>query len=135
MAERNKKSSNPMINIINDGISSVHSSKNVLSKLWKILIIETNVTAPIWLKQIDSWQMRMQLRKTDKDISSLKGNITSALAKDKVTWDKLLVGFNILDFVKLDIQLTLHNRRGKFHVLNMSVNIAEENAVEENNSQ
>jgi hypothetical protein len=110
-----------MVKVIDSGLSGITDTEDTLGRLWRILLYNTNIRPQQWHTQLSKWESKMRTKRTDKDSTSLKGNITQQLSKPRLTWGALLTGFSILGYTRLDIKLTLW-RNDKATELNLTVN-------------
>ena len=109
MADLDKnKSRNKMVNLINKGMAGIYETNDALGRVWRILCYRTGLRAHQWDAQLSKWERKTITTLSAKDSSSIKGNITQALSKEKLTWSNLLTGFAILGYTRVDIKFTLH---------------------------
>ena len=109
---RKPGSTNVMLQVIEEGITGIYKTDNILARIWRIVIFKANITGQSWHNQLSQWQSKLNKEVTSKKKASIKGNITRALAESTVSWDTLMKGFTILGFTKMDMHITLH-KRGK----------------------
>ncbi len=115
------KPKNPMINLINMGLSGIHDTSDILARLWRLLLYETSIKGHTWITLLSKYQKKLKTTHNEKEISSFKGNLTSTIAKDKISWSTLLRGIVVLGYTSMDIQLTLR-KDNKTHILKLTVN-------------
>ena len=128
-----KITSNAMLKVIEEGIPAIHESKNILARLWRIIIYKVCLNGQNWHTQLNKWQDKINRESTTKKLANVKGNITRALASPRMSWESLLRGLAILEFEKMDIQITLY-KRGTNIVIPLSVDLTSlsEDDLEEN---
>lgn len=116
---RNEPSDN-MVKLIESKESGIYSTNNVLARLWRIILFRYNLSGSTWHKQLDKYQFRKHNTGSKKAKRSTKGNITRALATDKLSWGVLMTGLEIIQFDKVEIHLHL-TRRGETEVVTVSL--------------
>lgn len=115
-----KKSKNPMLSLIDNGLGSIGETTDTLARLWRLLLWENNTRATTWMTLMNKWLTKTEGILTDKAKSNLRGNLTGALASPKISWGTLIRGITILEYVKVDIEITawkvnpLKHRRDNF---------------------
>ena len=107
---RKPGATNVMLQIIEEGVTGIHKTDNLLARIWRIVIYKANVTGQSWHNQLSHWQSKLNKEVTSKKKASIKGNITRALAEPTVSWDTLMKGFTILGFTKMEMNIKLHKR-------------------------
>ena len=116
-----KKPKNPMVTIIEDGVTSIHDTSHVLTKAWRILIYQSGLTASDWHTLLTVWQTKIAaFGNPNADTVSRKGNVTQTLSKKSITWNSFLRGLSILGYDKLEIDIRLY-KRGKVRKLDTIV--------------
>ena len=121
---KDKESKNSMIKMLNEGKDAIYQATNPLSRIWRILCVQTGVNAPVWNNQLDKWNRRNQRKGNKTALNSDKGNASRSLAEDSISWKSLMRGFDILEYDKIEIQITAH-RRGKTVVVSQMVDIVD----------
>lgn len=118
----NKSTTKPsMTDVIESGLTGIHGTSNVLAALWRLLLYQSNLKPHHWHRLVDGWRTQLSMSEmTEKELISIRGNISRVLAKDKISWTQLIRGFTILGWEKMDIQITLH-KGNKKKVLNATV--------------
>jgi len=128
---KGKKSNNPMLKVIDDGLTGIHESSCALARIWRILLWQTNIDGATWHTLLNKWQARALQNTTEKEAASLKGNISRGLSKTKISWSGLLKGLTILQYEKMEIKLILW-KHNKPHELTIKIDdIYKESSISE----
>ena len=123
MPKRVSDKANSMVKVIDDGLFGIHKSENVLARLWRIILYETNMNGQIWHIQLNKFQDRLHRESTTKKSASIKGNITRMLADPKISWSAFMRGLSILEFEKMDIQITLYKKNKVLPLKTLTVDL------------
>ncbi len=105
MSSKEKK--NAMVQLIQDGEGSIYSTQNVLARIWRIVLVQNNITVQNWHSYISRYQERCKKFSSKKGTINMKGNMSRRLAADKLSWSGLMRGFNILEYSKVTITVEL----------------------------
>lgn len=102
-----------MEGVINLGRAGIFDTDNTLAKIWRIVLFKFGITGRNWQKLISAYQLVQADGNSAKGASSIIGNLTGALAKDKISWGTLMRGFDVLKLTHISI--TLRVGKGKFY--------------------
>ncbi len=109
-----------MQDIIDSGLQGINKTDDILARLWRLLLYESNMQLHIWDSLLTKWQTRLMKSYTLKGAACKKGNITRELANHKISWGKFIVALTILGYDSMNIELTLY-RKGKARTLKIFV--------------
>jgi len=104
----NKRDGNAMVKLIEKGPSTIYESKNVLARLWRVIFFDHDITRDQFLKLMARYQRIVTRAASDKVASNIKGNLCRRLAEDKLTWEGIIRGIQVLGYehVRFEIHLT-----------------------------
>lgn len=110
MSDEKRKSKNGMINLIEEDEKGIHDTQNVLAKVWRILLIKTDIDIHKWNRLLTKWQDRVMKIHSKKGSANMKGNMSRRLAEPRLSWPLLMRGFSIYEIEKTEIIFRLHKR-------------------------
>ncbi len=118
------------------GMAATHGSSGVLSRLFRKMLIDLNVT-PMKFSGLLADYVRDSKNKVPdnrRDISSVQGNLTKELSRPDMTWKVFCKGVKFLQFTKFEICLKCYRNNSEnsaYTVHSISVDLhREENDVE-----
>lgn len=123
MPKKTSDKPNIMVKVIDEGLSGIHKSENVLARLWRIILYETNMNGQMWHVQLNKFQDKLHRESTTKKSASIKGNITRMLADPKISWSAFMRGLSILEFERMDIQIILYKRKRPMPLKTLTVDL------------
>lgn len=123
MPKRTSDKPNIMVKVIDEGLSGIHKSENVLARLWRIILYETSMNGQMWHVQLNKFQDKLHRESTTKKSASIKGNITRMLADPKISWSAFMRGLAILEFERMDIQIVLYKRNKPMLLKTLTVDL------------
>jgi len=99
-----------MTAMIDKGEVGIHETKNVLARVWRIILHQHGLSGVRWNKMLDGYHQRRNMRAGTKAKFLDKGNITSALVSDRLSWNTLMTGIDIMGFTSIKIVFHLGKR-------------------------
>jgi hypothetical protein len=96
---------NPMVQLLTEPDKGMSDTQDVLARIWRQLLYQTNVPVAGWFARLSNWQLEQSKTIGIKEAMCLKSNITGAVAKKRISWDNLMRGYSILGYVKLEITI------------------------------
>lgn len=121
---------NSMVKLIESKEDGILSTNNVLARMWRIILFSYGLSGSSWQLLLDKYQTKMKHKHTVKGSANIKGNLTRQLAEDKLSWDGLINGLAILEFEKIEIELSL-TKRGETRVVKLEATTDEFNIDED----
>jgi len=115
-----KPTKNAMTIMIESGEQGIHETHNVLARAWRIIIHQHGMPGMTWNKLLDGYHHRRNLKTGTKAKFRDKGNISSALAKPKLSWGSFMIGLDVMRFTSIRIVFHL-GKNGKTLVIPITV--------------
>lgn len=122
---RNGVKKNAVVDLIEQGVSGILGTQNVLARLWRIILNKYMLSGRQWQQQVTQYQEKVARSTTKKGGANIKGNLTRSLAKDAISWKTFLAGLSIIQFDKIRIEVHL-TKKGKTEVIGLDINNDEE---------
>lgn len=88
------------------------SSNCVLSRLWRLSLIQLGVTAARWDTMITDYIEKCKSAMEAGKANNLKGNLSKALAKDGLTWRYFCRGVTVYNFDSVKLKLDFEWENG-----------------------
>lgn len=92
-----------------DGISSIHSTNDALTKIWRTLVYRKNWMPPQWSKGVDNYALKYYARTGNAGAAHIKSNLTTRLAEDNISFSQLLKGIEILGYNHVELTIRVSN--------------------------
>lgn len=106
-----RKNTNPMARLIDSGVEGVHSATRSLTKAFCLLVYQVvNGKQTDFQHRMELWLSRTYPNASPREKSSVKGNVSGALAEDKISWSTFMKGLDILGFNKAYVKMVLLKR-------------------------
>lgn len=110
MNDQEKKTKNGMINLIEKEDKGVHDTQNVLARVWRIVLVRSDIDVHKWNRLLTKWQDRVMKIHSKKGSANMKGNMSRRLAEPRLSWPLLMRGFSIYEVEKTEVIFRLHKR-------------------------
>lgn len=95
--------------LIKNSTLSVLYSANILTKIWRKSIEDTNISTVRWGLLLDRYQTRINALNPSDVKQNLKGNADARLAADSLTWSALIIGFAIVNYKDVSFTFKLND--------------------------
>lgn len=89
--------------VFDDGIHGIHQTKDVLARLFRMLIWRTNMPYTTWVTLLNKWVVKTSPPGTDKTVRHTCGNLSKALKKKRISWKMFLKAVAISEIDSMDI--------------------------------
>lgn len=119
--------------MLEDKDKSVGEATGILSRLFRQILADQNVTAMLWNKMMNAYldDPRNRVPRDSRGRSSHRGNLNKELLKPNMTWNNFIKGIYFLNPVWAEFKITLKWRTGRY--TEHRIAIGEEDKVGEQN--
>lgn len=93
-----------MVDVIESGEDGVFETQHLLARVWRIVLIKTQVSGDLWYRLISRHQEKHRHLESNTKRTSIKGNYSRQLAKNKISWSLLMKGFEIMEFEEIKVE-------------------------------
>lgn len=109
--------------ILNDDTKKVKDASGVLSRLFRQILQELNVTPVKWNTLMNAYlsDPRNRVPRDNRGRSSTRGNLNKELCKSNMTWGNLEKAIRFLNPVKAEFTIKLTWHTGKTTVHNLKI--------------
>lgn len=102
-----EKSIKPLHELMSGDLALISGANCVLARLWRLLLFQLNVRAPIWEILLTNYTADCKDCMGEEKALNLKGNITKKLAKDELSWVRFCQGVSVFGFEETIFKMTL----------------------------
>lgn len=117
---------NQILGAPDKGVSRTHGLNGILSRLFRQLLMNLNVTPMYWGSLMNDFikDVRNGVPNNKRDQTSIRGNLTKEFARTQMTWKVFCKGLRFLQItnIKITIEAT-HRERQYPTVVSVDVNL------------
>lgn len=95
-----------MIGVLESKEEGLYTATNGLARIWRHFLYKKGVTGAEWYRQLTKYHERIKRLTDSKTAAGVKGNANTRLAMDKVSWESLIRGFDIMEAEEVRITIT-----------------------------
>ena len=123
-----RKAKSPMHVLLNDLESGINSANGVLSRLWRMVLHDRNMTGHEWERLLQLWMAKTKdiLGGDSNSLTNAKGNYSKTLAAPRMTWKLWMNGLQILNAdnkykrIRFEVHL-VHTKGDKTDIIGIDV--------------
>lgn len=106
MSRKVKSPSNTMITVIESKEDGLYSATNAPARIWRHFLYKRGVTGAEWYRIMGRYQERIKRNLKSSTVSGIKGNANTRLAMDRLSWESLIRGFDIMEAESIEVTIT-----------------------------